>query len=69
MKSHDYYRERYERDLELHKFSKLDKVKKTFDMTTKDMLKITLGALLFAPVLYFGTIGFMAMIYAVTGVR
>lgn len=69
MKSHDYYRERYERDLELHKFSKLDKVKKTFDMTTKEIMVATLVSVAMVPVLYFGTILFMAMIYAVTGVR
>ena len=69
MKSHDYYRERYERDLELHKFTKLDKVKKTFDMTTKEIMVATLVSVAMAPVLYYGTILLMAMIYAVTGVR
>lgn len=69
MKHYDYYRERYERDLELHKLSKLDKVKKTFDMTTKEIVVTTLMSVAMAPVLYYGTICLMGMIYAVTGVR
>ena len=67
MNKHDYY-ENYDMDLEIHKLKRQDSFTEE-KITTKDMVKITLGALLFAPVLYFGTIGFMAMIYAVTGVR
>lgn len=69
MKSHDYYRERYDRELEIHKLKRMDKVKKTFDMTTKEIVVTTIGAIAIVPVLYFGTILLMGMIYAVTGVR
>jgi len=68
MNSHDYYREPYDRDLELHKIKRLDSFTDE-KITTKEMVKITIGAVLMMPVLYYGTIGMMALIYAVTGVR
>ena len=66
MTEQEYFREKYNREIEFYKFSKKPV---NNNLTTKDMLKITLVALLFAPVLYYGTICLMAMIYAVTGVR
>lgn len=66
MTEQEYFREKYNREIEFYKFSK----KPVNDnLTMKDMFKITLVALLFAPVLYYGVILLMAMIYAVTGVR
>ena len=44
-------------------------IKETFDMTTREMVTATIGWAIMAVVLYYGTIGMMAMLYAVTGVR
>ncbi len=65
MNNHEYFREKYDREIEMHKFGQIPEKK----LKTKDVVLATIGAIAFAPVLYFGTIGFMALIYAVTGVR
>ncbi len=68
MNNHECFRENYDFDLELHKMKRQDSFTDE-KITTKDMVKITLGAIAFMPILYYGTIYMMAMIYAVTGVR
>lgn len=65
MNNHEYFRKKYDREIEMYKFSQIPEKK----LKTKDVVLATIGAIAFAPVLYYGTIGLMAMIYAVTGVR
>jgi len=68
MTPHEYNRERYQRDLELHKLKRLDSFTDE-KITTKEMVKITIGAVLMMPVLYYGTILMFGLLYAVSGVR
>ena len=56
MNNHEYFREKYDREIEMHKFSQIPEKK----LKTKDVVLATLGAIAFAPVLILGTIGFMA---------
>lgn len=44
-------------------------IREMFDMTNREIIKISIGALLMAPVVYWGTILMFGLLYAVTGVR
>ncbi len=65
MNSHEYFREKYDREIEMHKFSKIEPEK----VSDKEILKMTIGLIVAAPFIYWGTICLMGMVYAMTGVR
>ncbi len=65
MNNHEYFRGKYDREIEMHKFSQIPEKK----LKTKDVVLITLGAVVMAFIAYRGLYWTMALIYAVSGVR